>query len=270
MSNTLFKTSFMDAVFERKNKSFGAYNLRQKYVKSILLSLLISGTALAASVGVPFAIHKFSAGDDKKIKKKDVDVVVKTVKIEPPAPTPPPPPPPQKIKVPEPLATVDFRDMKVVKDDSVNVDERLTKVKETKTAVISNTNTEGTEQSKNLPDEFEVDTTSKKEPAAPKIYQGFVAEKAVFEGGDNAFSDFFAEHFEYPEAAKIANIKGTVFAEILINEVGAIEEVKIVKGLGYGIDEEVTRILLISPPWTPGKADGISVRYWMRKPIKLR
>jgi TonB family protein len=58
-------------------------------------------------------------------------------------------------------------------------------------------------------------------------------------GGDDAI---FAK-LVYPEAAKAANITGAVTVEYTVDTNGNTKNVSVVKGLGYGCDEEAIRVI---------------------------
>lgn len=58
------------------------------------------------------------------------------------------------------------------------------------------------------------------------------------------------------------NIEGRVFVQFVVDETGALTEVKTVRGIGAGCDEEAERILQGAPKWSPPKQRG--------KPVKQR
>lgn len=49
--------------------------------------------------------------------------------------------------------------------------------------------------------------------------------------------------FVYPVKAQTFQIEGRVIAQFLLDEKGKVKDLEIVKGLGYGCDEEVLRVL---------------------------
>ncbi|MDD3742950.1 MAG: M56 family metallopeptidase [Lentimicrobiaceae bacterium] len=78
----------------------------------------------------------------------------------------------------------------------------------------------------------------------------------VFPGGEEARIQFFRENLRYPNQARQNNIKGNVDYTITIDENGKVTHPEIQKGLGYGCDEEVLRVLSIMPDWKPGSRNG--------------
>ena len=58
----------------------------------------------------------------------------------------------------------------------------------------------------------------------------------------------------YPSQARRMGIEGRVFVQFVVDKDGSVTEVKAVKGIGAGCDQEAERVLKTSPKWTPGKA----------------
>ncbi|MDX9924104.1 MAG: energy transducer TonB [Ignavibacteriaceae bacterium] len=65
----------------------------------------------------------------------------------------------------------------------------------------------------------------------------------------------------YPAIAKSAGMEGRVIAMAFINESGGVDDVKIIKGLGGGCNEEVEKVLRTSK-FKPGINEG--------KPVKVK
>lgn len=64
-----------------------------------------------------------------------------------------------------------------------------------------------------------------------------------YSGGKKAFLEFVTTNLEYPEKALKDGIEGTVHAEYEVDNLGRISAIKVIKGIGYGCDEEAIRIL---------------------------
>jgi TonB family protein len=91
-----------------------------------------------------------------------------------------------------------------------------------------------------------------------------VVEKSPeFPGGMQELFKYLGENIKYPEAAAKANVSGKVFLNFVITSEGEIKEIKILKGLGFGADEESIRVVSKMPRWKPGSQDGkpVNVRY---------
>lgn len=93
-----------------------------------------------------------------------------------------------------------------------------------------------------------------------------LAQVPLFIGGPIEYRDFIQANLRYPNVAKEFDVKGTVIASFVIGANGFPEKEsrKIVKGLGYGCDEEVLRIINLMPRWVPArKSSEVRQLYYM-------
>lgn len=65
-------------------------------------------------------------------------------------------------------------------------------------------------------------------------------------------------------------IEGRVFIEFLIGKDGTLSEIKVIKGIGGGCDEEALRVIQGSPNWNPGKQRGVPVKQRYTLPIVFK
>ena len=93
-----------------------------------------------------------------------------------------------------------------------------------------------------------------------------------YPGGDQAMMDFVAKNVQYPQEARDKEISGRVLVSFIVEKDGSITEVKVVKGIGGGCDEEAVRVVKAMPKWKPGKDKGKPVRvsYMMPFTFKLQ
>ncbi|WP_114778439.1 TonB family protein [Botryobacter ruber] len=99
----------------------------------------------------------------------------------------------------------------------------------------------------------------------------FVEQMPSFSGGQQAMFQFIAENIKYPEEAVQAGIQGQVFVSFVIWQDGSIGDVKLLRGLGAGTDEEAVRVVnAMAGKWEPGRQDGrvVPVRYNL--PIRFK
>jgi periplasmic protein TonB len=88
-----------------------------------------------------------------------------------------------------------------------------------------------------------------------------VEQLAYFKGGPDSLKSFIANHTNYPDSAVEANIEGVVQCQFIISKTGKVTEAAIIRGLGYGLDEEVLRVINSMPDWKPGEQNGFCVSY---------
>jgi len=91
------------------------------------------------------------------------------------------------------------------------------------------------------------------------VYQ-IVEEMPKFPGGEQAMFKFISENVKYPQEAKDKNISGRVFVNFVVEKDGSVDEVKVLRSIGGGCDEEAVRVVKSMPKWTPGKQKGKPVR----------
>jgi len=60
-----------------------------------------------------------------------------------------------------------------------------------------------------------------------------------------------------------------VFVTFVVEPNGSISNVKVLRGIGGGCDEEATRVVKNMPSWTPGKQRGKPVRVQFNLPIRF-
>lgn len=90
-----------------------------------------------------------------------------------------------------------------------------------------------------------------------------------YPGGNAEMFKFLARNIKYPTKASEADVQGKVFVNFVVTSAGDIENVKILKGIGYGCDEEAARVVSKFPKWTPGKQDGKAVSVKFTVPINF-
>ena len=64
-----------------------------------------------------------------------------------------------------------------------------------------------------------------------------------YPGGNAAFRKFIEQNLKYPEEAIKNNIRGEVMISFEVSDDGDVVSVKVIKGLGYGCDEEAIRLI---------------------------
>ncbi len=244
--------AFDDIVFEERNKEYGAYKLRKKYNRNVLISLGIGIIILATAVITPYLNAKALENRNKRaerqveIKMENLDQPNETV-----APPPPPPPPPADVAAPQkyvPPVVVDS----VRPEDNVKLmtaDQAQTEVKDQEVVEVKETKAEVQEAE---PEEV------------PFVV---VEEMPQFPGGNDALLKFIGEHTTYPEIAKENNIQGRVIVRFCVTAKGGVSQVSILKGVDPELDKEAIRVVNTLPLFKPGKQGGKPVPVWYMVPI---
>ncbi|UPT70336.1 MAG: energy transducer TonB [Flavobacterium sp. JAD_PAG50586_2] len=93
-----------------------------------------------------------------------------------------------------------------------------------------------------------------------------VEQKPDYPGGIKQFYTLFNSNFKQPEQE---NLKAKVMASFVIEKDGSLSDIKVIKDIGYGTSEEITRVLKMGRKWIPGKQNFKIVRVSYTLPILI-
>lgn len=94
-----------------------------------------------------------------------------------------------------------------------------------------------------------------------------VEEAAMPVGGMTAFYKYLQENVRYPAVARRNGVEGKVMVQFVVGKDGTISEVKVLRGIGAGCDEEAVRVMEKAPRWNAGRQRGKPVRQRCMLPI---
>ncbi len=259
-----------DIVFENRNKAYGAYDLRKVYRPTLTKSMLIGGAIFLLGMVAPTLISLFPSATDE-VNMSEVDLM----KMPPPPidPNEPPPPPPPPIEIPK-VATIKFLPPEVKKDEEVPEETPPPTVEELKEVAVADKTQEGdpnAEEAIVAPEETAPVKEEVKAVEVEKEDQVFqvVEQQPEFPGGAGALMSYLGKNIKYPAAASRANVSGRVFMTFIVNTDGSIQGAEVLKGLGFGCDEEALRVVRSMPKWKPGKQSGRPVRVKYNLPVSF-
>ena len=116
---------------------------------------------------------------------------------------------------------------------------------------------------------FVVPETGEIEDLETEVFT-IVEQMPEFPGGDEALHQLLKDKIEYPESAKTDSIQGRVFVNFVVEPDGSVSEVKVLRGIGGGCDEEAMRAVKSMPKWKPGMHRGKAVRVSYTIPIVFK
>ncbi|MES2795913.1 MAG: energy transducer TonB [Bacteroidota bacterium] len=252
-----------EIVFQNKNKEYGAYNLRMSYLKTINRAFF-TGTALFVfGLAIPTLYAKFNP--------KKIDKIVGIINLEnlpkPPTDVPPVVIPPTPIEVPD-LPTTRFLPPKIVVDELVEVEDlppTQADLKDAPAAIETNLGeptdiTPVIDETAKIMEMVEIKPVEEDRPV-------FVEQQAFFIGGNSEMTKFLQKNLKYPRQASNSGISGKVFLSFIVDKNGQISDVTVLKGIGFGCDEEAVRVIKAMPNWSPGKQSGRAVKSRFNLPI---
>lgn len=263
MKLDLFNKQWLDIVFDGRNKSYGAYELRNTMSKTNLIALGIGTLVFSVAVLTPKISELFSKSSSEEqveVRKVKLDnVPKKEEKKEIPKNTPPPPPPPP------PVETVKFTKPVVAKKEDVTEDPpKVDDLKDKKAADKSQKADE--DASLNLPNKY--DEGPKKQEIVEEdnnVYSSAGVEvQPKFNG---SFRDFLQRNFSPPDEP---GLSGTVMVAFTVEKDGSLTDVKILKDIGYGAGAEAVKAIKKSPRWSPAMQNGKPVRCTFQQPFTIQ
>ncbi len=91
-----------------------------------------------------------------------------------------------------------------------------------------------------------------------------------FPGGIDSMMAYLGRTISYPEKARKKGIEGKVYVQFIVQKDGSLSDIKVIKGIGGGCDEEAISAIENMPNWTPGKQRGKPVPVRIVQPINFR
>ena len=125
----------------------------------------------------------------------------------------------------------------------------------------------------------EADETTEMDEYIPiEVDEEIVEEAAIFtvvesipefKGGRDALYAYLGNNIKYPVMAKESGIQGKVYVTFVVEKDGSITDVKLLRGIGGGCDDEAIRVVGSMPRWKPGKQRGKPVRVQYNLPVRF-
>jgi protein TonB len=262
-STEILNASFVDIIFENRNKAYGAYELRTHYnnrlgtaLLAMFCIMLIVALAIQVSAKTGAGIISNTATHDTVIVRDFDD---------------PPPPPiekpmavkPQKTKI----AAEKFVNKIEIVPDAEQTD--IPEVEKLAIAAISSEHIDGTtSMNTDVPDVSTPQTGEGSETTASELTVGFtpVERTANFPGGQEAWLRFLNKHLRSPGELE-AGQKRTVLVRFAVGMDGRITQFEIIQSGGDSFDKEVLRVLKKMPAWEPAIQNGRHVSVMFTQPV---
>lgn len=269
-TNKILSADLLDIIFDGRNKSYGAYELRKTYNRRIGLALLIT-TAIAALIFIGSIVAN-SMGDDDKDKAFDVkDLALEEVKVE--EKKPPPPPPPPKLPPPPPIETVKFTPPKIVKDEEVKPDEKPPEMEKIQEAVVALKNEEGEKDQGIIAPPVE-DKGTQVAAAPPVVKEDEdkiftkVEIEAAFPGGEGAWTRYVTKEIQKNiDELTESGESGTCRVRFVVDKEGNVSDVEALTMKRTKLAEVAVNAIRKGPKWTPAQQNGRYVKAFREQPI---
>lgn len=273
-TNKILQADVLDILFDNRNKAYGAYELRKNYHKRLKKSMMIVATLLLITVSAPIVASMF----DKPIVidlPNDEPRIIKNVEVIIPKEPEPKVPEAKPLKPTDPVNTIANTTPIIEVANEVN-DADLPPTKEAlKDAVSGIENKEGEEtEVLDLPNNDGEGTAVIPQEPAPNDTEIFddvdVSQMPEFPGGEEELMRYLAQNIQYPKQALDGNTEGRVLIGFVVNKEGEIDDVKVLRSIGDGCDEEAVRVIHKMPKWKPGKNNGKLVNVFYNLPVTFQ
>jgi protein TonB len=251
--------SWNDLIFDRRNKDYGAYVLRNAYGGRVIMSFIVALTVLALVIAFPVMRKLFEEEEPVVTPKK----TVKYTDLLAPPPIDLNTPKQPTIKLPDPPKSVKFVPPKITPKEVV---EEIPTIEELQQAEPSTVTSDGP-----IAVDFNepvAEATAEPADDPHKVYM-VVQQQPEFPGGQAAMFKWIANNMRYPSQARRTGTEGSVFVEFVVGNDGNIRSAKVIKGIGAGCDEEAVRVISKMPAWKPGKQNGKAVNVRFVLPLKF-
>jgi periplasmic protein TonB len=243
---------FDEIIFENRNKEYGAYDLRKKYLPATFWSV-IGGAALFA--GTVLLLSALIEKNVVAVDQKQIYIVTEMGKKLPDDIKAPEEPPKPKINIeqnryvaPEVVDTIDKNQPTLLSNDEIDtaninrpVDDVIVPVKDPVQIV----------------------------PEEPEI-GFFLPEMPVFPGGQEALMKFISENVKYPSQAVDVGLEGRVVVRFVVSADGSVKRISVLKGVDPLLDQEALRVIGLLPKWKPGKNNGTPAPVWFSVPVYFK
>ncbi len=265
-ANKILNADLLDIIFDGKNKSYGAYDLRKTYSSRLKKALLATFIALAVIL-----LGSVLANKVAKSRQDDIDVLdtqMADIKKDEPAALPPPPPPPVKPPPPPEINQVKFTPPKVVKDEEVV--EKVEEIHEDAAISTKTVESENKVQVVQAPieDKGTVVAEAPKDDDEGKVFNKVEIE-AEYPGGASAWTKYLRNNLDANTPVDNGASEGTytVIVRFIVSRDGSISDVVAETKHGYGMEAEAIKIIKKGPKWTPAQQNGRYVNAYRRQPI---
>jgi protein TonB len=264
--NKILNADLLDIIFEGKNKSYGAYELRKTYNKRLTRALLITASLLLIIFLGSVLADVIKKNGETKIDVLDTQMA--EVKKDEPPPPPPPPPPPTPPPPPE-VNQVKFTPPKIVKDEEVKPEEKIEEIKEDQVISTKTVESDNKDQIVQAP----VEDNSKavempKEDDENKIFTKVEVE-ASYSGGEPGWRRYLQNSLDSEVPGNNGAPAGTytVIVRFIVAKDGSLSDIVAETSYGYGMEAESIRVIKKSGKWAPAIQNGRNVISYKRQPI---
>jgi len=276
---SVFDRAWIDLVFEGRNKSYGAYQLRRENSKTTMLALFSGIGLMVLFAGVPTIINYLSPATEVATTSTDDTggIIITPADFKPPVHDEPKVPEP---KIPEPpteaaaappsiTPTTELKPIVATSEPvefSTTTDDLNTAPPAATTTTGNSSGTVNIGPSGTVPGGTGTNTTGT--VSGPETVEITVDVMPQFPGGLERFYSEVGKRFRTPENDSETTLK--VYVSFVVEKDGSMTNLKVLRDPCNCMGKEALRVLnSIKTKWEPGKKKGVAVRTAYNLPITV-
>lgn len=267
----LNSTDWCDIVFTGKNKSYGAYALRQSSSKRHILAFLVVLIFVGVVAGLPSFLNAVNPPKEYVQNVTDIYTIGKLddpVQEEPivePSTTPPAPPViDSKQFTPPAIKPDEMVDPSKELESQVELNKSKSLIT---TVTVESGNTTGIDPGELEREQRQITNQPPQEPN--KVFD-IVEVMPQFPGGNSELMRYLGTNIKYPTIAAENGIQGRVVLKFVVSKDGSISNIQIVRSLDPSCDKEAIRVVKGMPKWIPGMQNGHPVAVYFTLPVLFK
>ncbi|MCE1199879.1 MAG: TonB family protein, partial [Marinilabiliales bacterium] len=248
-NNNIFSREWCEMVFDKRYRDYGGFELRTQSSRRLFRALIWTVVVIVLIVTSPLLVNRIFP---KKIVTDKTVRVLSDIQIDRPQEEnilrEIPPPPVELRNMVKFVAPVVQSDEQVTEEPPKTQHELLEQKSEIGTTTVTN----GTDDvAAPVADADQAKIAA--EADVPVVHADLMPQ---FPGGEREMLRFIKMNLRYPASAQDNGVQGTVLLNFVVDREGKITNIKVIKGIGFGCDEESVRVLEKMPAWSPGKQRG--------------
>jgi protein TonB len=252
----IYSEEWCELVFEGKNQTYGAFVLRKFRDKRHRIAVITTFIFFFLAFSIPTLMSIIAP----KNKMRMIDANVLTdIQMEQKKEPPKLEKPPEEIK-----ASIRFTPPVIAPDEQVKSEMKSQDQLTESNVAISIADVAGTDKG------VDITEVTKKVTEVEEVPLLVVEQNPEFQGGYEAMLKFLHDKMQYPTLAQESGIQGTVFVQFVVSKTGKISNVKVLRGIGGGCDDEAVRVVKEMPNWIPGRQNGQAVPVMFQIPVKFQ
>lgn len=226
-----------DIVFENRNKDYGAYYLRKKYVRYLLVSfsIIIFLVLIFAGYSIAYKFYSFkSVAMPRGVVYEPIYISEEDIQA-----------PELPEKKPQEPVIEELNETPVVSDSVQNTAKKEIEKKE--------------EQEQEDKEQQDSSSGGGRQGVANGEITVPIQRMPEFPGGEPALATFIQKNIRLNAISRTQRIRGIVVVSFKVQRDGRIGDIKVVRSLSPELDQECMRVVSMMPLWRPAISGGRAI-----------